>query len=476
MRSESISALPGRASQGLNHNVLAIALRMPSASFKLEWLESFLRFSPEVAYRRVEELAAPGEEASHGVWVFVRFRLERHRPEFHLRLERRLRVLLRRIEGATPLRAGVWGWGFCPEHAESVARFGRSEFFEDTPVAALECFGDAFARDDDDARAWRMWRTKSESLGYRTLSDLFEIPQSAFLRRFGERPSAWLLRARMVFEVERSGGSPSRTPWPKIVWPETIEEAENCPEGVFSVDAMIFGLKPLLEKMSARLYSRRLRVARLGLQIHTADSKTRVWEFAFPLPQTTGHGVLGIVRERLARELELMPLRDEVTRFEVRVLEALPARVREREFWNSPETDREPLDHLVLKLNQRIAGAKQNRPRAFFAKIEPHDWPEHAWRRVLDRPEENSSPDDKLKVPRGGIRPLRVFPQPERGDAPSLVALEPEVERIVGEWWRSSAASSEIPVIDVRDYRVHRESREWWFRSGQGWFRHGSFD
>jgi protein ImuB len=286
--------------------------------------------------------------------------------------------------------------------------------------------------------------------GIRTIGELLRLPRDGLGRRFP--PTLLTALDRLL------GRSPD--PRPLFAPGRFFEDDIELPAG--DHETVLAAAGELLVRLEDELRRACAGVDRLLCRLgHNDGSRTRV-ELALATPRQRRTDLLDLLRVRLesvALPAPAVTLHLRSGRY--RPLPDRPSTLLPAERGSAaPEARESLLERLRLRLGERavhgIAVADEHRP-------------EKAWRRC--RPGEQGLPCPPLPP-----RPCWLLEQPaplsRRLRRRQGLALEGDVERIVGGWWDGH------PV--ARDYRIARNRhghRLWVFRDleRQGWYLHGYF-
>lgn len=399
-----------------------------------------------------------------------------------------------------------------PATALACARDGRGECPAGRlPVEAICDYVDPFGLNPEGlGHPAREMAVRLRKLGILSVRDFLALPAETLGSRFGK---AGVLVHQRIAEADR-------IPWPRFSARERILErtepgfVEGGWESFQELEPLLFALRPMIERAMARLKGRGERASlirlRLGLEKgwvagSVAGEGGREWLIRLALPQGSSLGVLRILREKLDSELQGIPLAAPVTELELEIVETVPGRGAQRDFFHAREEEIEAWSSLVARMAGKLGGDK-----VFIARIVERYPPEKGWVRALAAPEgegkggegkggereESASSAVARDLP---PRPLRLLPHPEallRSDAPggdrdgALFVLSParpapgrrrEAWRVLevkgpeilsGEWWFREFQRSYYEV------GTHTGERLWVFRSpgSEAFFLHGYFD
>lgn len=416
----------------------------------------------------------------------------------------RAKALCRRF-GAEPRIAS----GRDPAMALARARLGRVSSIEPAyysenpaewarlPLEALQDYARPWDPDVDASRQTARMIELLQAMGLATVGDFLRLPERKLASRFGKEA---------ILLAQRVRGS-SQWTWPMFRPPERILEKIDLQDSetlgtCSSLESILFVLRASLDRMTARLRGRALRATRIRISLkldreasRAADSFSRAsltrplreWDLALPVPQGSSMGILPILRDRLAFDLDRQPLVRPATEIEIEVTETAPGQGAQRDFFNAREQEAESWDALVGRLSQKLG-----KSGAFVAEMVDRHFPEKAWKPVLQG--SFGSVVRALEPDLAPPRPSRILktPEPVRIESdesqpetlPMLVHLERRKkwvilqvhgpEKLAAEWWD--------PQSKDRDYyRVLTSTGEelWIFTQSNldsNGFLHGYFD
>lgn len=356
------------------------------------------------------------------------------------------------------------------------------------PIEALCQFGSPFRQDVDLENKLFQVAKRCRKLGLRQLNDLFHQPLQELTQRFDHD-----------FLVAYENALKVRTAiWPHFQPTQILSESVDFlgPEGLAvsdretNVEGLLFLIKGLLDRLSARLYSRSERISRMRISFHqeafsTVKQLRRDHIFDLPLAPSTARGLLQIIQEKLQRDLMLSPFESSVQKIEVTVLETAPAPLRQRDFLDNHNEVLEKWNGLMSRLWQRLA--KEN---VFFMQPRENFRPEDSWTREIPERQptvlrrEQEQPDLFSALPK---RPTRLLPTPLPLIEHHSSLLNPqsglrweidkweEPEVVAGEWWKTQFSREYFQVRTLEGQRL------WVFRdlakpNQKHLYLHGFFD
>lgn len=374
-----------------------------------------------------------------------------------------------------PLR---WALGKSPAEAYAFLVYGTTEKNK-LPLEALQNYLDPFEKNEIPTNNNQPVGKMIEALyklGYKNFSDLERIPRSGVTSRFG---AAGLMALQNAEDLEEPA-------WPLWKPVEIIEENQTFDpdQRIQSVETLGFILRPLLERLMARLTWRHEALTQLQLSLHlepftVVKETVRTWSFTFSFPQTQVASVLAILKEKLDFELQFKPLESSVVFFAMKVLDKTPLPDRQKDFFSKKEENQEMEAALIGRLHQKL-GEKAVFSAATFESYAPEkSWAPYAGDIAPTQIEQTLV---KTKLP---LRPLRLLkkPRPLRklGKYLILDGKKYQVnswqgpERLVSEWWIDPFAR-QYWMVELE------ENIRWWVYSDfskpphENLFLHGIYD
>ena len=305
-------------------------------------------------------------------------------------------------------------------------------------------------------------------LGINQLGQFMEVRPNELASRFGKDGLFVSMRVRDARHI----------PWPRFKPEEFIVEEQQIEstQPLTNLEPLTFVLRGLIDKSMARLRGRSERATVVELILEqepysTVKQAKRRWLFELALPQGSTRGLLDIIKDRLARELQVTPLEAPLTGVTFKVLSTAPGAASQKDFFCKKEEQKEIMAALVSRLTERL-GPHQ----AFVAESVENYRPERSWLRKFAE-EDSEASEVVWPTPE---RPLRLYKEPKElsqfGDI--LVAqgkrwkvvkmLGPE--HISGDWWKNQYE---------RDYfRVATDTGEelWVYKEDKDLYLHGIFD
>ena len=312
------------------------------------------------------------------------------------------------------------------------------------------------------------------ALGVKSLQDLFKIPQDALLTRFG---TVFDQFSKNFFEGKRF-------PWARFVPSvELLEQsAWNSDDWVGDSESLIFRVKPIVDRMMARLFSLRKSMKKMELTMRLdSRSPDRVITLQFAFPQTSSQLLLKVLREKISFEMQKNPLTDPIIGVSFKVLETTERDQRtlrmvfsEADSAEVGEDLREKWMELISYLGVEFgdeADAQEN-PKVFQAEVTENLVPELSWKKVLLSDPSVSAPLDEVSR-FFAKRPLRLLSEPVKlsregtflkyQDEPWRICEFSCEERLSGYEWDVEGTDG----FDRTYYRVKVENprgsmAEWW--------------
>jgi protein ImuB len=429
--------------------------KTPQAASFIAFAEACQRFSPKIAIRQDEA-------------IFI----DLSEPDF---ARARLKILALANRFGFEARVAFAGYA-------SMA-FVRARGWDaaQLPIQALVDYACPFEISEEKEAAMATLIRKLSLLGVRSVTDFLKLPPGSLLSRFGKD-------ALEIAERLRGAAEPV---WPMFRAPERVGERMPLEDGGIPIsydvlESLLFVLKGGVDRAMARLRGRGERAAQISVEFEFDERDTgsgkhrRKLRLSLPVAQGSAAGLLPILRDRLAFEIQMRPFPAAVTALSVEVLETVPGRASQKDFFQSREQEAaEALEAVTGRLVVQLGD------RAVFAarSVERHR-PESGWQAVPL----GSAPARATGATAGDLpeRPLRLLAQPILlREAVRGFLRDPQgkvfrtttwdgPERISGEWWKSPFQ---------RDYfRVVTESgQKLWVYSEAGgrpgiFHLHGYFD
>jgi hypothetical protein len=392
----------------------------------------------------------------------------------------RLQVMLSRFQmSARMARSST------PGHALAMALHGvHSE--AQLPIEALSFFGSPFKTQPELENKLLQVAQRCRKLGLRLLSDLFQQPLQELTQRFDHD---FLVAYENALKVRTSL-------WPHFQPTQILSESVDflssaglaVSDRETNIEGLLFLIKGLLDRLSARLYSRSERISRMRISFYqeafsTVKQLRRDHVFDLPLAPSTARGLLQIIQEKLQRDLSHNPFESCVEKIEITVLETSPSPLRQRDLMDNHNEVLEKWNSLMSRLWQRLA--KEN---VFFMKPKESFKPEESWQRILpERKELGADAGQRDLFSAIPTRPTRLLPTPLPLIEHHSTLLNPqsglrwEVDRweeseiVAGQWWKSQFSREYFQVKTIEGQRL------WVFRdlskpNQKHLYLHGFFD
>jgi protein ImuB len=283
-----------------------------------------------------------------------------------------------------------------------------------------------------------------QQLGLETLADFKLLPLKTLASRFGP----------IGLEARQALSQAPFISWPQIRWPEKLCESIDM-EPILSptdlhLSQLLFPIKTLVDRISARLHGRGLKAQSFNLTFWTESSSANPSRslnlcFRLPLALSSKTHLVQIVKERLQLELSKQPFSLPIQSLQLEIVESVRLRTDQQDFFIKSEEEEENLSSLLTRLEQRLG------PRSIFvASPLAHYRPESAWQK--------SSPSQFLQRRRCSLdkkippqqmiffeRPTRLLPQPKPLNYKNQrlygqgrywqVTQWDGPERLQGNWW-----------------------------------------
>jgi protein ImuB len=446
--------------------ILCVQLPAASAIQAQALAEACLRFSSQVALRAGPSgPSAVFLEAGRSGWLYT-----------SAGLAARVQVAAQRLGVTGPWRLG---WGDDAAQAYARARWGAAPeaAIVGLPLDALQAYASPFIEHAEAEQAVLIFVHAFRQLGLRDLGGFLGLPLRSLEARFGKQ--AALLRGRAAGCWDMA--------WPRFSPVARIEELADArqvetQDGINAGEALLFHLKRLCDRLSARLGGRGLRAGglRLELGVQRLGVRGLDWrsiDLALPVPQAGALGLLRVLRERVDGEWRLRPLAGDITQLRLSVSSSAPGLGSQRHLWDKKEEEAEAWAALINRLRQRLG-----EDEVFLGELVQRYLPERAWKRSPV-----GAPPAKSAAPGAVPRPTRLLPQAlpllREGDLLAHASTQRRwhvlawegPERLSGEWWDQPGG-----LRFARDYfRVRtREGESLWVYTGEGgklWWQ-GVFD
>ncbi len=256
----------------------------------------------------------------------------------------------------------------------------KTKNINDLPLIALLELADPFDRDFVLRKSVQNLINSFQDLGIKTLGQFKRIPASELLSRFGIVGRHCHNRAQQLDLVT----------WPQWRPEETIQERKEFPFFEFygELEPILFELKSQLDKIFARLFSRRKKLMKLQVQISCEKisihpHNVRVLEFDFYTPQSSSKGTLRILKERLTREFEKRPILSPIEMIESKVLRTVATNEGQKNIFDNVEEKMEEIYSIHNQLIELLG--KEN---IYQAVLTEDRRPEKSWRKKYDNPHE----------------------------------------------------------------------------------------
>jgi protein ImuB len=399
--------------------------------------EACLRFSSQVALRQAQA-GAPAVflEARRSGWLYA--------PES---LAWRVQAAARRLGLPQPWQLG---WGAHPAEAYAQARWGPAlvalpdQSIRRLPLDALQAYASPFIEHGEAEQAVAGFVQVFRELGLSDLGAFLDLPLRSLETRFGAQ--AALLRSRVAGHWDMA--------WPRFEAAVVLEELADTrqvetQDGISAGEALLFHVKELCDRVSARLGGRGQRAAglRLSLGMQRLGTRGIQWrqiDVALPMPQAGALGLLRVLRERIESEWRLRPLAGAITQVALMVSASAPGLGAQRHLWDKKEEETEAWAALINRLRQRLG-----EDEVFLGELVQRYLPERAWKRLP--PHTSVGAGSPRPVPSPVPRPTRLLPQAlpllRQGDllAHASTGRRWHVrawqgpERLSGEWWDDPA-------------------------------------
>ena len=361
-----------------------------------------------------------------------------------------------------------WAFGKSPAEAWAFLAY-NTQLKEALPLEALQIYLDPFQKHPTPVQVSEMIQAFYK-LGYKNFSDLDKLPRAGVPSRFGAAGLWALQQADDLQEIN----------WPLWKPTEVIIETQifDPDQRVQSIEALSFILRPMMERLMARLTWRHEALTQIQLSLHlehfsVVKEPTRHWNFSFSFPQTQVLPTLQNIKENLDFDLQKRPLESSVVFFEIKVVDKTPLPDRQKDFFSKKEETLEQTAALIGRLEHKIG--KKN---IFIANLQESYLPENNGR-------SEEAPSNPVQVKKLPLRPLVLLNEarPLKKMGPYLVDQNQKYqikswqgpERLVSAWW-DAAFARQYWVVDLED------NLRWWVYSdltrpiSENLFLHGIYD
>jgi protein ImuB len=418
--------------------------------------ESCFRFTPQVAVRAAEE-GSPDQAIFLDIGACHRLYSEQ---------------LLKMKLSALAKRFGVLSRVTLADSAAEAFALARGPSFfygRDLPLEALVDFALPFGCEPEAEKKIIDLVQALKVLGLKNAGEFAHLPPAALASRFGKEA----VKLSAIVRGEHQPAWPGFHPSPRILEKSAVENSE-------SLEALGFVIKSLLDRTVARLCGRgeRASILRVDLELvkwgrserEPGKALLRSFKLSLPLAQGSVSGLLPIIQEYLSKRIQHEPLEAPVDSITIEILETVPSRGAQRDFFTRKEEHAEVWDALVASLAQKIG-----KERVFTAVPVKRYLPEKAFTTSLQKQK-----SEVYAQPVWPRRPTRLLPHPEpfKFDGVKVIDVQGP-ERLSGEWWNSNyvgfnrdyyrlktASGEELWIFADRSARV----------SEKAFYLHGYFD
>jgi protein ImuB len=370
--------------------------------------EACFRFTPQVAIRSVEEDST--EQA-----IFLEIGAS-HRLFSEQSLQLKLISLAKRFGYLSRVT-----FGETAGEAFALARNPSFLFGGDLPLEALMDFASPFSP----AHLMKPDLISSlKTLGLKNVNEFVGLPPCTLASRFGKEAVKLSACVRGEWECAWPGFHPSSA----VVEKSRVENSE-------SLEALVFVLKILVDRMMARLCGRSERVSALQIVFNLERSANRKFNLVLPIAQGSVNGVLPILQDYLGAVIQRDPLHAPVEEIQIAAVETVSARGAQKDFFTRKEEEAEIWDALVARLSQKLG-----KNRVYAASPENRYLPEQSFSKSLKREAKKKEfpmrPSRLLPTPKALKREGAFVTDPASGKSWKIAEAEGP-ERLFGEWWDS---------------------------------------
>jgi hypothetical protein len=433
--------------------------------------EACYRFTPQIALRQVGVVAKNNNNNDYNdTAIFLEIggcgRLYSEQL-----LQMKLTTLAKRFGWLSRI-----AFGDSPGEAFALARNPNYFYLEDLPLEALADYLTPFGGENLEDAQKDMIKTIQilKTLGLKNVGEFATLPPRTLASRFGKEAVELSARVRNQLEMPWPGFHPSSM----ITEKASVENSEN-------LEALGFVIKNLVDRVVARLHGRCEKVSAIQLDLEllkwgrsskeNSTASRREFKIELPIAQGSVRGLFPILHEHLSAALQRAPLLTPVDCVELKVLESVPSRGAQRDFFSRKEEESELWDALVARLCLKIGAEK-----VFTALPVKRYLPEKSYRRSIRK----LSAENYLSAA-WPHRPTRILKHPKKLSSDEREASDWTIldgpERLCGEWWNSHSHSNEEGFF--RDYyhvrTIHGEEL-WVFINRQSiepvFYLHGYFD
>ena len=376
--------------------------------------EACYRFTPQIAVRTPAE-----SESEYAIFLEIG---ACHRLYSEELLKMKLATLAKRFGWLSRVTLGD-----SAAEAFALARNPSYFYLQDLPLSTIVDYVTPFGADEDLERKLSKVIHTLQVLGLKNVGEFATIAPRTLSSRFGKEAVELSARIRNQLEMPWPGFHPSLT----IVEKAPVENSEN-------LEALGFVLKGLVDRAIARLHGRCERASIIQVDFDLVkwgrrpdtqgegQSRTREFKLELPIAQGSTKGLFPIIQEHLSRTLQKEPLLSPVDSIHLQILESVPSRGSQRDFFTRKEEESEVWDALVARLSLKIGAGK-----VYTAVPVDRYLPEKAYTRSIKK-----LSDKEYVAPSWPHRPTRVLKHPQ--PLPELPAGQLHgPERVSGEWWNS---------------------------------------
>jgi protein ImuB len=325
-----------------------------------------------------------------------------------------------------------FGWfsrvtlGDSAAEAFALARNPSYLYLQDLPLSAVVDYVTPFGVDPDLERKLAKVIHTLQLLGLKNVGEFATIAPRTLSSRFGKEAVELSARIRKQLDMPWPGFHPSLT----IVEKSSVENSEN-------LEALGFVLKGLVDRAIARLHGRCERASIIQIDFDLVkwgrslgQSHIREFRLELPIAQGSTRGLFPIIQEHLSAALQRDPLTSPVDSIHLQILESVPSRGSQRDFFTRKEEESEVWDALVARLSLKIGAGK-----VYTAVPVNRYLPEKAYTRSIKK-----LSDQDYVSPPWPHRPTRLLKNPQPLSESAMSELGGQLhgpERISGEWWNS---------------------------------------
>ncbi len=283
-------------------------------------------------------------------------------------------------------------------------------------------------------------------VGLRVVSDFAQLNATAINRRFGKlgvHLQQWVMGTRELC-------LPPFTP------EQTLKETLDTEE-IGSLEQLLLELKPLFQRMEARLLGRAKLAREITFVFHldSGEKSTKYLKLSEPMRET--FSFLKLIKDFLGKTTWESPLKE----VEIEITDMIPFLPGQLSLFDTTENRFSELSPYVERLKNRYGDDAVG-----FADLKESYLPERSWKMVFPPPANSKAPR-----PKSLLRPPLLF-SPPKPYFPSRNSRLIPSENLDCEWWEEGGHRRYFVTQNPQGERL------WifWDCDRQEWFLHGTFD